>query len=546
VSYGVFEIHSIEDNPFAEEIPSDAVMDALPVTGAPMQSPVVSASGAQMADSLVQQQLGADSFGQVPAGNIAIAESVSLGLFEIHSIEDNPFAEEIPSDAVMDALPVTGAPMQSPIVSAPGAQMAGSLAQQQPDHVMQVPASVEQNTSLRGGGVVAQVTEKIEQVPVETHAEEPRSGAVQVQPGQDSTVVQQGNVSLENVPSAITVQDKDEGSSNIGKLREQIVQLEESIRSLHQLYMDGIIEKSRYDNTKEHIEDGIRNDKVHISIETQRKVMDNLKVALDRDVEAALDNKDYQKEVESIKADLDRLERLREYKVIDDETYESSKLKIHNRMERMSTLIADINNVVDMDFKRYSASFEDELRKQKEKSDGTAGAGMTKEDDKKEVAVIQEVENKEDDSKKTIIQRIMGLFKIGKKQNQIQKTEDAVGSKYKEELENISKIEPKRDALIELRLLLKKEIQSKHNIDRQLTYEQLILELAKIKADEKFNAELVSFFKETSDAEYKGVIKEDDFMGIYNAVVVYLKKMEAIVGPGAPDKKGKKKGEKKK
>ena len=492
--------------------------------------------------------------GSLPPAASDAGKTAPLKSFDIHSIEDNPFAEEIPEDASMSAMPEVE--VQSTVST--DSAMPSSQPQQQPSGSIETPALGVQNTPSHEGSIAANTNVTAESitgnavsgaVPVLQGSGAPAAavnpaGSVPVAPALSVSNQDPKNLAGTDAPAGVaqtTVSGDTAGGEqdNIVKLKEQIVQLEESIMSLHQMYMDGIIAKSRYDSAKEHMEDNIREDNVHISIETQRTALNNLKEVLDRDVEAALNNKEFHKETETIRNDLERLERLREYKVIDDETYELSKSNINKRMERMSTLITEINRAVDMDFERYSASFGNESHdgeeenKESGKSVETEGEGEKKAVDEQKVA-----ENKEDNSKRTIIQKVLGLLKIGKKQKQGVKT--ASSSNYRDELEKISKIEPKRDALIELQLLLKKEIQKKHNIDKQLTYEQLIPELSKIKADEKFKAELISFFKETSDSEYTGVINADDFTNIYNTVVGYMNKIEGLTEQNVPEKKDKK------
>ena len=495
----------------------------------------------------------------------AIEKPVAHKSFDMHSVEDNPVAEELPKDAVMDASPVSEAPVQSTETHDPVLQTAQVL--QQPAAVpeaqpalqtesLPVQSAVKDSISgadnteqaaveMPAAQSVASATPAIRQdvPPVESVSPAPALPAsAGVQPGAGSSDALSAEGAQDSAgPDSENADERDD----INKLREQIAQLEESIQSLHQMYMDGVISKDSYDNTRENIEDNIRDDKIHISIDTQKGVLGKLKETLEGDVKKALDNKDYREETDTIKKDLDRLEKLHEYKVIDDKTYESSKAKIHDRIDRMSALIADVNSAIDRDFEKYTASFGDELKEHKE-SDETGeslGTDETKEEDKKEEADKEEVkETKEEDSKKTIAQKVMGLFKIGKKKKPEDETVSV--SQYKEELEKISKIESKRDALIELRVFLKKEIQKRAGVNKQLTYEQLITELPKMKGDEKYKTELVSFFKETSDGEYKGVIKEEDFTGIYNRAVGFLKRIGGIKQENAAaekDEKGKKK-----
>jgi len=66
-----------------------------------------------------------------------------------------------------------------------------------------------------------------------------------------------------------------------------------------------------------------------------------------------------------------------------------------------------------------------------------------------------------------------------------------------------------------------------------------VLKLPNLKSDAKLREDLVSFFRDTSDAEYRGSVKEQEYSTIYEKVVLYLKQIESIGEIKVPKKEEK-------
>jgi len=442
--------------------------------------------------------------------------------FDFRSIDDNPFAEEMPDTASFDNLVSNDQKNTSPVASASTSSVVSQA--QTP------PSPPVQNTS---SPPVEMKSQSAVQPPLQSHLQPekaPELNQLVRNPLENAGPLPTpaGAVS-KNVPS-------EENSAKIDKLTGQIRQLEESMTSLRQMYMDGVITRNTYDSTRDHIEEDIRDDKITISLEKEKAEIERLKETVDKDIKSALDDSDFEGEADSLRQDISRLEKLHEDKVIDDATYELSKEKITDRVTRINNLVGDVNTTLDSYFRKYAGTFEEEILKRKMEAEKKAEEAR-KEKEPAPVAVETKIEPKKED--KTLVHKIAKMFRILKKEKHEAAVITVAG--YKDELVHISKLKSKRDAILELRFLLKNELQKKLGIDKQLTYDNLVLKLPNLKSDSKLREDLVAFFRDTSDAEYKGSVKEQEYSTIYEKVVLYLKQIENIGEIKVPKKEEKKK-----
>lgn len=488
-----FNIYSITDNPFAEELPPGIPS----ITESPKVPPEESLMSVHGSDDNALQQ----------------PETLQTTANAEASITESPACTPVSKDS--SPMPAVSEQKETPLPSI-SENPSIDIQEKPPSQPTPVPESLD-----RIGN------------PAHSPPKQPQSAPPLTQPITSPSPQKNQTPAMPNKASVEST-SPEENRLNLIKFKEQIKMLEESIKSLHEMYQDRVITRSTYEQTKERIEDSITNDRIKVSIEEEKSILEKLKKDLDRDIERSIDTPEFRNDKDTVKHDLERLNKLLEYKVIDEKTYESTKKTIDERMNRINLLINDVNKVVDIDFNRHTQLLlgrmrPDESTPSKDQDDSGSKENKVMPEEQKPVEI------KTLPHKNTLVDRVLGIFTVFKKKKKEEATINV--SEIKIELDRIKSLESKRDALIELRILLKHEIQKRLLTDKQLTYDQLIAELPKLKADEKLRTDLMAFFKKTSESEYKGIVKDAEFSEMYTIVVDYLKKIEDIAGPHPPQEK---------
>jgi len=288
------------------------------------------------------------------------------------------------------------------------------------------------------------------------------------------------------------------------KMKENWVKDLESLRGL---YEHGVISEEEYERSKIDIEEKIGKIEEIIKKELEVEELEDLKERIEREIRDAFNRGVFKEEESKLKRDLEALDSLFRRGLISEDDYQKKRKYIESQLENYSKLI----DLIDAIFNRFIEEINKKIEENKE-------ATKQKENEAPKESVEEKKPKKYPWYAKVL--HVLGLYEI-------KESKDENKSKLVEEVKKAYMESETRFKISNMALIIKKKIKEIMNIDKAMTYKELIDNIESYdKFDENIKAKLRSYFQAVMLKEYLEEEDEKDIENIYKESLEIAKLLE--------------------
>ncbi|GEM_PF-6651409 len=290
------------------------------------------------------------------------------------------------------------------------------------------------------------------------------------------------------------------------KMKENWIKDLESLRSL---YEHGVISEEEYERSKIDIEEKIGKIEEIIKKELEVEELEELKERIEKEIREAFDKGIFKEEESKLKKDLEALDSLFERGLISKEEYQKKRELIESQLENYSKLIDLIDAIFDKFIEEINQKIEENKEATKQKEIEEPKEGEVKKEVKKYPWYLK-------------LLHILGLYEIKEEEiAEINEIEEQIKKAYKES--------EMRFKISNMALVIKRRVKEIMNIDKALTYKELIDYIDKSdKFDENIKVKLRSYFQAVMLKEYLEKEDEKDIENIYKESLEIAKLLSNI------------------